>query len=180
MTPTLRLITAENKLTITVDGTPWLKLAVGSEDNSPVVQLLAACNETIFLDDQDVLPQLHELIVDWDKLIRDEEMGLPRWERHRIQPPETPTQRRIRSTRSNGVVTVTSSEVEAILDAIVETYVKEPQQSRQRVSELSHVIAKKLDVGIMQVAGVRANLKRGAYDQTLEQMVVARRKIKVR
>lgn len=63
-----------------------------------------------------------------------------------------------------------------ILDLIIQSYIDYPNQSKTLTSRISHEIAEKLDVKVMTVAGVRANLARGSYDQTLEQMIAAKRK----
>lgn len=77
-----------------------------------------------------------------------------------IRPARRAKPSRTYLSRTDGI---TDPQKEKVLNMVLRSLKRNPHQSRAEVAAESHRIADACGVGVMAVAGVRANLTRGAY-----------------
>ena len=158
-------VTTERFVNVIIDGVAVMQLGV-NEDGTPT--LIFGGTDVAF-EDHITNCALQSLTVECLREKRDQDMALPRWERERVSHPEPP--RRTIRYRGGAPDTLSEGDVESIVDEIVLSYVREPNQSKARTSQITHELAKTHDMGVMQIAGVRAALRRGAYGHSLEELI---------
>lgn len=107
---------------------------------------------------------------------------VPTFDRTAIEDvEETLTFQRVRNTNRNETVSddhLLSTEVRNALNAILDSYIDEPVQSRARTAAITRDIAERFEYPKYAIAGVRAALTKGIYGD-FDDLVSARRRHRV-
>lgn len=91
----------------------------------------------------------------------DDDLAIPRYRRQHIAPEAPPQRRRVRVTE--GGQSIASGEVTELVEAICQSYVEEPNQTKMRTAAITKELSQRFGIPVMSIAGVRANLTRGTY-----------------
>lgn len=100
----------------------------------------------------------------------DEDMGLPKFQKEVIAGTVSEPRYNPRNS-SDSIEELLRDEV---LSEIVDSYIAEPKQSKKRTAQITHEMSERLSAGVMSIAGVRANLTRGAYGMSLQELIDAK------
>lgn len=93
-----------------------------------------------------------------------ESLSLPRVNRERAQTRTLrPSPKRQTQQYDSKSDTITVPEKNKVLDMVLKSLKNNPHQTKAEIAAETHRIAERCHVGVMAVAGVRANLTRGRY-----------------
>lgn len=88
------------------------------------------------------------------------DMALPRYQRTMIEAPRAPSVVRVRVSENGKVA---KRDVEDVVEALVQSLVDEPNQTKTRQAAISREIAQRMGIQVMSIAGIRASLTKNAY-----------------